>query len=104
MPKDGTEYSPTNNSTDSVVISKTTWDCESGNTPVQAVISAVETATGVDRLELPPLYETIDPDALNALFLSGSGDPGKQVRFRYAGYSVTVQGDGTVGVRSGNDA
>ncbi|MBZ6496775.1 HalOD1 output domain-containing protein [Natrinema longum] len=103
MPEDSRWCRPTDGSTDSVVVSKTTWDRDSGNTPVNAVVSAVATATGIDSLELPPLYETIDPDALNALFLSGPGDPGTRTRFRYAGYGVTVQGDGTVRVQPGPD-
>lgn len=75
------------------------WDADTENTPVYAVVSAVAEAEGVDPVDLPALYETIDPEALNDLFLS---DPGTAitVEFRYAGYSVTVRGGGTVEVSS----
>ena len=44
-----------------------------------------------DELELPPLYESVDPDALAAL--AGS----QTIRFTYSGYEITVA-DGTVTV------
>lgn len=44
-------------------------------------------------MELPPLYEAVDPDALNAVV---SGLSEGQVEFPYAGYDVTVYGDGTI--------
>lgn len=39
---------------------------------------------------LPPLYEAIDPDALDALFSASGADP--TIEFLYAGYRVTVDG------------
>ena len=71
--------------------------------PSMRVVDAVATRAGVDPASLsPPLYDAIDPDALDALVES---DPkGRQspptVRFHYAGYAVTVDGDGTVDVSS----
>ncbi|WP_227376354.1 HalOD1 output domain-containing protein [Haladaptatus halobius] len=53
-------------------------------------VTAQEDSLGDD---LKPLYESIDPDALNALFApctDGSDRPGGQVTFTYAGYEVTV--------------
>ncbi len=44
-------------------------------------------------MELPPLYDAVDPDALNAV---AAGLSEGQVKFPYAGYDVTVYGDGTV--------
>lgn len=37
---------------------------------------------------LPPLYETIDPDALDALFATQRDPP--VVQFTYSGYTVTI--------------
>lgn len=64
----------------------------------QAVIMAVADAEGVDPIDLPTLYEAIDPDALDQLL---SGD-GVQVRFNYNGYGVTVDQRGVVGLESMN--
>lgn len=79
-------------------------------TPTAAVIEAVAAASGrsfssrngVDgdggREELPPLYDTIDPDALNAIFEDGNGRSTVEVKFVYCGYEVTVDGTGKVTV------
>ena len=81
-----------------------------GRSPSQAVIQAVAAASGrspvrdddQDRKEpLEPLYDTVDPDALDALFAStscGSPVPGR-VEFVYCGYRVSVDGTGRVEVR-----
>lgn len=62
------------------------------------VIDAVSAATGTDPLDLSPLYETIDPDALDRLF---RGDGQRQwsvarIEFAVAGCDVSVHGDGRV--------
>ena len=60
----------------------------------QSVIAAVADAEGVDPTELSvPLYEAIDPDALDALFRS-DGVAAGQIRFSYHGYQITVYDDG----------
>lgn len=66
---------------------------DAGEQPSEAVVAAVAIATDSDPLSLPPLYETIDPDALDSL--SGGGGRGIVVSFRFAGYDVIVDG-GTV--------
>jgi len=77
------------------------WDAGTENTPVYVVVSAVAEAEGVDPVDLPPLYNVTDPEALNALFTSDSGGV-STVEFEYAGYSVVVRGEGTVEVRPAN--
>lgn len=62
-------------------------------TPSERVVRVVADETGVDPLDLPPLYDTIDTDALNAAV---DGLESGSVRFDYAGLSVTVGGDGSV--------
>lgn len=65
------------------------------------VVSAVAEATGTDPLELEPLNEVVDPDALDALFSSSglrSARPPRRVEFAYAGRTVVVTGGGTVEV------
>lgn len=64
----------------------------------------VETvAETVDRevLELPPLYDAVDVEALESLFVDarqGPVGPLEDVSFGYAGCAVTVHADGEVAV------
>lgn len=48
-------------------------------------------------VDLPPLYETVDPDALQGLVASAD-DEAFSVEFSYHGYEVTVAADGSVDV------
>ena len=60
-----------------------------------SVVEAVAEAKGTRPEELTsPLYDTIDPDALNALFRNG-GTSG-EVEFTYLGYRVLVDSDGKI--------
>ena len=73
------------------IVYETGWET-SESTPAYATIAAVADAMAVDPVTLPPLFESIDPDALNALF---SWDPGPrtgQVTFAYCGYEVVITG------------
>ena len=68
----------------------------------EAVVDAVADAKGVSTLDVhPPLYEAIDPDALDALVVSmpcsGSTSAGHVV-FTYSGYEVVVSASGDVSV------
>jgi len=65
--------------------------------PSTAVVEAVASFENVDHATLPPIYEALNPDALNTLF-DGRADTVAEVRFRYRSYHVTVRGDGTVSV------
>ncbi|ELZ91787.1 hypothetical protein C440_15784 [Haloferax mucosum ATCC BAA-1512] len=63
-----------------------------------AVTSAVATATEHSPLDLPPLADVgVNPEALDSLF-SPSGDKSHSLRFHYAGYLVSLFGDGTLAV------
>ena len=63
------------------------------------VVKRVAEAEDVDPLELtPPLYEVIDPDALESLF-ANDRVLGKVI-FNYVGYEVSVFSDGYVSVKS----
>jgi hypothetical protein len=63
---------------------------DSDHTVSEAVLAAVAEREGVDETELEtPLYEAIDPDALDDLFRDGRG----HVSFQYAGYVVTIDHD-----------
>lgn len=64
--------------------------------PSTAIIKTVAARADVSPQALPPLYESVDPDALDRLFVS-SGDK-TTVSIDYAGYEVVVTGDGRVQV------
>lgn len=57
----------------------------------EQVVYAVANANGVDPTDLAPLYDTIDPEALDALFSAGTEGT---IRFAYEGHDVVVHGDG----------
>ncbi|WP_435551040.1 HalOD1 output domain-containing protein [Natrinema sp. CGMCC1.2065] len=61
------------------------------------VIDAIADATNTDASDLEPLYDVVDPEALDQLFQSGSG-AAVRVEFEYHGMPVEVRGDGTVTV------
>jgi hypothetical protein len=61
------------------------------------VIEEVAKQTGTDQLDLPPLADSIDPDALNSIFASirtGDRQTG-EIEFTYYGHLVTVSFDGS---------
>jgi hypothetical protein len=55
---------------------------------VQAIADHSDRAVDRGENALPPLYETIDPDALDALFAVRHDPP--LVQFTYSGYTVTI--------------
>lgn len=69
-----------------------------GDEPVtMAVIRAVSAVTGVEPTVLAPLGESVETDALEALFATPDGKMEAQsFHFRYAGCDVTVRGDGSI--------
>lgn len=72
----------------------------------ETVVTAVAQATGVDPLDLDPLYNVVDPDALNRIFDStGTSSPASvELSFTMAGCQVVVRGDGEVVVTPGAEA
>jgi hypothetical protein len=73
---------------------------EDDRTPSEAVVEALATAAGVEPTDLPPLYDFVDPDALDTLFdghhKATSGDT--ILSFRVNAWNVFVRGDGRVHV------
>jgi len=67
--------------------------------PSEAVIYQVANHENVDPMDLSPLYDVVDPDALDSLVGTANGNGADlQIEFTYAGYNVTVTGDGAVEV------
>lgn len=75
-----------------------------GSDPVYtAVVEAVAAEKGVDPLSLePPLYDVLDPEALDSLYESPTTrqETPLRISFTYADCTVTVQNDGRITVRS----
>lgn len=69
--------------------------------PSTVVIEALAAATGRDPTTMPPLYDYVDPDALDALLGSRTSDSEQSVAvsFPYDGATVRVDSSGRVEVR-----
>lgn len=65
-----------------------------------AVIERVADLEETDPISLPPLYDAVDPEALDSICQSTADGPrtGATVRFTYCGYDVRVGDDGTIDV------
>jgi len=81
----------------------TRYGRESGQSPSEAIIQAVAAAAGVEPTELPPLFDFVDPDALDTLFQdhTGAADAEKLLSFRIKTWNVFVRADGRVLVCDG---
>jgi hypothetical protein len=68
----------------------------------EAVTAALRSVSGATEFELRPLYDTIDPDALDSLFArKGDGTPrgtDGRIVFEHGRYRVRVDSDGAVAV------
>jgi len=72
-------------------------------TVTSSVVAAIATLTGTSPTGLRPLYETVDPDALDSVFESRKGGAPRRsaltVSFRHEGCDVTVRADGKLTVK-----
>lgn len=69
--------------------------------PSKKVVTELAEAKGIDTTEIEPLFNTLDPDALNMLFENGAGRPSRcqgKVEFTHEGHTVTVRADGSVSI------
>lgn len=78
---------------------RTEYDHSDADGVSTAVASATAALAGTSPVRLDPLYETIDPDALEAFVRSADGSA--SLEFDYHGYRVVVSGDGNVVVSQG---
>lgn len=65
--------------------------------PSTMVVQEIADIKDMAPTELSPLYEAIDPDALNTLF---QGKMSGSVTFEYEGYTVTVEENSEVTVQT----
>jgi hypothetical protein len=63
------------------------------STPSEAIILGISNQKDIEATEMPPLYETIDPEALNMLFQK---KPSGSVVFEYVNFEVVVYGCGKI--------
>ncbi|WP_336326674.1 HalOD1 output domain-containing protein [Halovenus sp. HT40] len=65
-------------------------------TAAESVVRAVSKLTGADPEAMDPLYDVVDPDALNTLCDPDLGDEGSspRVSFQFSSCKVVVYGDG----------
>lgn len=80
-----------------------TYDPDSSRTPSSAVVKSVAAVTNTDPMDLPPLYESVDTDALDSFVESDAGadagdDTNASLRFTFSGTVVTVSDDGEIAV------
>ena len=71
------------------------------NRPItEAVIDALTDVTGLDPLDLPPLYEAVDPDALDLIVREPNAAPDRScfIGFTVGRWGVIVTGAGEIQV------
>lgn len=76
------------------------YGVESSHSAVEAIIFALADAVSIEPTELPPLFEYVDPDALNALLdpsESALGDTAL-LSFQVDTWVVFVRSDGRIRV------
>jgi len=74
---------------------------EQSERPCVIILEAVAAATGRAETDLPPLRDSVDPDALDTV-LTGGQSP-VTVSFMYADTDVMVSGNGAIEVRADTD-
>jgi hypothetical protein len=79
------------------ILYRTDHDWEGDQSLSMTVIDAVSDVSGTDPTDLPPLYDSINPEALDNLFTS---ERVGSVSFEFAGMPVSVHATGEVLVHS----
>lgn len=67
------------------------------DSPTLRIVDAIADATDTDPLELDPLYEVVDPEAMER-FLESDPTGAATVVFTYHGHAVEVRSDGAIAV------
>lgn len=65
------------------------------NSPSLRVVAAISNALDVKPTSIPPLYDTIDPEALDRLLAS---EAAVEIVFEYEGHAIEIASDGSVTV------
>lgn len=69
-----------------------------GRSPAEAVVEAISNLEGVEPTDLPPIYESVDVDALDRVVEHRRDHPSSTVGvcFTYYGWNVFLRGDGRI--------
>ena len=70
-------------------------------TVAEWVLAAVSELTETDPMDLEPLFDVVDPEALNELYAPDRGTEQsvpRQAMFQFSGCVVVVYGDGRIAV------
>lgn len=75
-------------------------DWEADDSLATSIVVAVAAVVDTPPSELAPLYETVDPDALESILSPSTPDSSGRchLSFRYAGVGVSASSDGTIRV------
>ncbi|WP_145973545.1 MULTISPECIES: HalOD1 output domain-containing protein [unclassified Natrinema] len=79
----------------------TQYDPHSEQTIVFRTVETVSKITEKEVEELPPLYDSIDPEAVERLFRQSETQQLKLI-FQYCGYKIRVNATGTITVEVSN--
>ena len=66
------------------------------------IVEKLADANGVDVYQVPPLIESVDPDALEKLFTESEAADAVTIEFSHAGHRIVVDG-GRVSIDPGAD-
>lgn len=69
---------------------------------INSIAEQVARREGTSPTGLTPLYDVVDPDALQRV-IDSAADADVRVELTYSGYVVTVAGDGSVELRPTGD-
>ncbi|WP_223174834.1 HalOD1 output domain-containing protein [Natrinema hispanicum] len=68
---------------------------------VSSIVETVSNLAEKEVEELPPLYDSIDPEAVERLFIQSETRQLKLI-FQYCGYTIRVNATGTIAVETSN--
>jgi hypothetical protein len=79
------------------------YETEGNRSPAEVIVEAVAKAAGVDPLELPPLFDFVDLDAIDTLFArhDGACEAETLLSFEVDTWNVFVRSDGRIRVCDG---
>ncbi len=88
------------NDTAAATVSIIPFDPHAAESPSQRVVTGIAAVLETDPIELTPLYEVVDPDALDALFAHATRERAgtHECWFVYEGFDVCVSSEGTIRV------
>src|SRR6056297_2581954 len=76
------------------------YEFESDGSPTEIIVEAIAEAAEIDPVDLPPLYEIVDPAALNQFFgeHDGAAQTDALLSFQVKTWNVFVRADGRIRV------